>query len=64
MIDRRGALAPYLPSPIEIREECRRIRREWSVAERESRRTEGRQVWRLLVAPHPKFDRKRRLDLF
>ncbi len=54
----RGPAALYLPSPIEIREACNKIRTEWSPGEREARRVGGRYAWRVLVLPHPEFDRR------
>jgi hypothetical protein len=54
----RGQLAPYLPSPHEIREACHQIRSEWSPGEREARRVGARIAWRVLVLPHPEFDRR------
>jgi hypothetical protein len=58
MIGGTNAASLYVPSPTQIREECREIRREWSIRERVFRRTDGRKVWRLIVAPHPRFDRR------
>ncbi len=63
MICRTEPYSPYLPSPNQIREQCRQIQREWSVAERASRRADCRKAWRLLVARHPRFDRTRRFEL-
>jgi hypothetical protein len=63
MICRTEPYSPYLPSPTQIREQCRRIQGEWSVAEKASRRADCRQAWKLLVARHPRFDRTRRFDL-
>jgi hypothetical protein len=63
MICRTEPYSPYLPSPTQIREQCRQIQREWSMAERASRRADCRQTWRLLVTRHPRFDRPRRFDL-
>ncbi|HUE16851.1 MAG TPA: hypothetical protein VMR25_21925 [Planctomycetaceae bacterium] len=62
MICRTEPFLPYVPSLGQIREQCRQIRREWSTQERASRRADGSQVWRLLVSPHPQFDRKRRFE--
>jgi hypothetical protein len=59
MISHLGPFTPYLPSPVQIREGCHQIRREWSPQERASRRAGGRKAWRLLVLPHPQFDRQR-----
>jgi hypothetical protein len=54
----KGQPSPYLPSPPEIREACREIRREWSPGELEARRVGARYAWRVLVLPHPEFDRR------
>jgi hypothetical protein len=50
MFFHKGRSTPYLPTPGEIRAECRRIRREWSVEERASRRADARHAWRRLIA--------------
>jgi hypothetical protein len=63
MIARREVMPPYLPTPNQIREECRDIRREWSTRERASRRTDGRHVWRMIVSRHPRFDHRQRFDV-
>jgi hypothetical protein len=54
----RGQSVPYLPSPHEIREACCSIRSEWSPGEREARRVGARYAWKVLVLPHPEFDRR------
>jgi hypothetical protein len=48
----------YLPSPREIREACRQIRKEWSTTKRESRRVNGRHGWTPMVLSRPVFDRR------
>jgi hypothetical protein len=57
----RGHSSPYLPSPSEILDECRKIRREWSIGELEARKAGARYAWRVLVLPHPDFDRRQHL---
>jgi hypothetical protein len=64
MISHRGIFTPYLPSPDQIREGCRQIRREWSMQERATRRAGGRYAWRLLILRHPDFDRHRPIRSF
>jgi hypothetical protein len=57
----RGHSSPYLPSPNEIRDECRKIRIDWSTGELESRKVGAQYAWRVLVLPHPEFDRRQHL---
>lgn len=48
----------HLPSPGEIREACRQIRKEWSSTKRESRRVGGSRGWTPMVLSRPVFDRR------
>jgi len=63
MISHIGPFTASVPTPGQIRAGCRRIRREWSPEERATRRAVGREGWRLLVLPHPQFDRPRRVNV-
>jgi hypothetical protein len=55
-IDHSRSVPAYLPTPHQIREGCREIRRGWTPRERATRRSGARDAWRILVLPHPRFD--------
>jgi hypothetical protein len=52
----------YTPSPRQIHDECRKIRRKWSLEKRVSRRIGGYYAWRLLASPETAADGRRRFE--